>query len=620
MGNPFINPFDALRRQQPEFPVWELPQAAAPPPAPPVSPVPEDPLQKEIRDKLLRQLGAAAETPKFPQTDLYQQSLQQTAPIQPGLPGGPPIPWYKKIGAAALGAVGGAAAGLAAAKGNPSTITPKAIGDVQRKIELGDFPERQAQYQQDLARKAAAAKAEIEQAKASSDLQGAASGNIYRQGEAYKYLTEPSKVAAASTIMRNGTAVSKEDLAVFVRNGGRVEDLQGIPWTEARINQYGRDANFNYILQGGKVMAMPANRPEVITDINGNRAISGQFNRYKVGTGEIPPSGYTSTGDITTRQEIGFNPATQQLVPIDLRGTSTPVRMPSPGNRMQQLRQPPEQRDFPALPPSNAPTQPAPVNVPSPGGAAPGGFSAVPLKNLDAINKRVTPVREAANQIFGDPGQPELRPLITFAKLADDTEAQKRIKPALELALEKVKSSANAYRGGGLLEYMSDVSGFTQAKADARASVLANAVNHLSKEDMALYDAVMAMYGTAMGLRALTSGGVGVAYVNRIESELPILGINTTNSASFFDKLSKLGELVRTGARSVPAIMFNNPGEFDRYTNMPKFVEQQRQLYNKDKQARTVETPKGPITFSTPEKAAEFKRQLAVLSQQGGKP
>ena len=159
----------------PQFPTWDAPVAPlAPPPVP--SP------QPTATDDYLKLLQAKPGTP-------------DGAPVQPGTPGGPSVPWYKKIGAAALGAVGGAAAGLAAAKGRDSNATPQAIAGAQQHILQGQFPTQQAQYAQRLKQAGAAAEQEQSITKARQDaefkqsqmkLQSAQASNESAQGELYK--------------------------------------------------------------------------------------------------------------------------------------------------------------------------------------------------------------------------------------------------------------------------------------------------------------------------------------------------------------------------------------------------------------------------------------------------
>ena len=312
------------------------------------------------------------------------------------------------------------------------------------------------------------------------------------------------------------------------------------------------------------MMVQPINLPQRIVTADNVRSVVPQLrqNEYATARTDLGQAIVPREG---TNEQIAMGPNGEMTVNT-LRTTSRPV-VParSPGARVQQLNTPQTnapQREFPMVPSP----QPAPAE---------GRIRGIPLGSQNTFLQRLTPVREAAMQIFGDPSQPDFKGFITYAHLADDPAAQARLRPALELGLQKVRESANSY-GGTLAKYVSDASGLSQAKADAHAAVLRGAVGKLSPEEMAAYDATMAMYATAVGLRSLTRASSSASSVGRIESELPIIGINTPDSASFYNKLKRLAEEISNGSRGIPNQMFNNPGEREFYATLPTFVEKHR--------------------------------------------
>jgi hypothetical protein len=161
----------------------------------------------------------------------------------------------------------------------------------------------------------------------------------------------------------------------------------------------------------------------------------------------------------------------------------------------------------------------------------------------------VTPVREANTQIFGDPTNPNFRPLMDFGQLADNPQSAQRLGRALKLTFDQMDQQEKAH--GTLTGLISAKMGMPQALADAKAAVQREVVSALTPEEQDAYDATITAFSSTVGLRSLTKASAAEFSVRAIERDIPVIGVNTTSSRMFYDKLAHLGELANNGAKTI---------------------------------------------------------------------
>jgi hypothetical protein len=162
------------------------------------------------------------------------------------------------------------------------------------------------------------------------------------------------------------------------------------------------------------------------------------------------------------------------------------------------------------------------------------------------------------------------------------------------------------------MEYFKNTSGFQQALADSRAQVLAGAVGKLTPEESDAYDATMATFATVVGLRSLTRASSAQFSIQRIESELPTIGINTLNSRTFYNKLSRFGEEIYNGARTIPRMVFDKPGEYEFYQSLPTRAKALKEGQPAGGRFPVVAPDKKTYYFDTQAEANTFKKVAGI--------
>jgi hypothetical protein len=180
--------------------------------------------------------------------------------------------------------------------------------------------------------------------------------------------------------------------------------------------------------------------------------------------------------------------------------------------------------------------------------------------------QRVTGVREANTQIFGDPTQPDAKALKDYAALADNPESRERLGKALQLTFDELHQAESA--NGSLMQLLKNYGGIPQALAASRSKIMQDAIGKLTPEERDAYDSTISSMSTVIGLRSLTKAPATQFSIRAIERELPIVGVNTTDSRQFYDKLGRLGEVVYNGTRGVPPGMFD-PKEIENIRRAP---------------------------------------------------
>lgn len=193
--------------------------------------------------------------------------------------------------------------------------------------------------------------------------------------------------------------------------------------------------------------------------------------------------------------------------------------------------------------------------------------------DLNAQRKFIAPIKSAAVQIFGDPANPDFRSLESFAKLADDPAAIRRIGKAGQLIINDMLDvekggggvgaaalgQALSLHGGDIWTALKNTTGITNWVASTKVKATQDAVNALTPEELAYLNRAIAAYGTVVGLRSAT-GASGLQFsAKNMEKELPLLGLtDVVNSKSFYNKASSLAEEVVRAIRDNginPALM-----------------------------------------------------------------
>jgi hypothetical protein len=164
--------------------------------------------------------------------------------------------------------------------------------------------------------------------------------------------------------------------------------------------------------------------------------------------------------------------------------------------------------------------------------------------------ERVTPIREAATQVLGDPTQPAMKSLKDYAYVADDPEARDRVGKAIRLTFDGLEDGHVPH--SQIMQLVSMKMGLPQMLAGAKAEQLQQAIGGLKPDEQKLYNKVMSAYGAIIGLRSLTKAGSSNFSMQKIEQEAPIPGLNATNAAQMYDQLANLAEIIYNGTRTLP--------------------------------------------------------------------
>lgn len=179
-----------------------------------------------------------------------------------------------------------------------------------------------------------------------------------------------------------------------------------------------------------------------------------------------------------------------------------------------------------------------------------GTDKAIPFAAANTLNQRIVPVREAASQILGDPTRPEMQSLKDFAAIADNPAESKALANAVKLTFDGL--STEEHQAGGLATLLKNYGGVPQAVLDSQNEIRQKVIGTLSPRNQEAYSAIMASYGTMIGLRSLTKASAAKFSTEALERELPIPGLNSFSSADYYNKLSHIAEEVRNGSRTLP--------------------------------------------------------------------
>ena len=291
--------------------------------------------------------------------------------------------------------------------------------------------------------------------------------------------------------------------------------------------------------------------------------------------GAAPPPAYAPIVVNGVRMQVVDFGDRKELIPIPNQSTTQRQfpGMPSPSPATAPASTPTApvgQEPATGLPAMPAPPRNPPSGV---GGRQPLGKKGVSPAQSLAMQNAIT---LGTHQLFGDPDDPTLRPLSSYAKLADDPGARQRLGKAFNLLIHSGNAAGEANVGahvgpvnmstGGIGEWLQNSLGITAAAAAAKATVINKAIADLRPEESEYLNKMMSTIPTITGFRKLTSAGAFKWSQDALERELPFIGLSATDSRSFNQKMQNLGNEPLTAIRNLER---TNPGAIDpRLTDM----------------------------------------------------
>lgn len=368
----------------------------------------------------------------------------------------------------------------------------------------------------------------------------------------------------------------KESGMVFLGPDGKELDLDKIP--KGMVLQ-----KIHY--SDGRTLYEPRNINDKVIKVGNVEYAVNPSQVQKLGSGAGTELGVANPASSTQREvqavDAEGNPIAQvlnttrtpQTTGVRGRGAQVPAAQPQPNGAP----------GAPALaPPAAAPRQPAqpPAPIARSGSRPLEGMT--PGQSNRALD-RITPVREAATQLFGDPTQPDLKGLNSFGHLADNSESRRRLGTALKLTFDQFNKATGGAAihadagpvsfsaGGGVMQVLENAFGVPSKLAEQSAQIMQTAIAKLTPEEREAYNATMGAFGTIVGLRSLSRASASQASVATIEREMPVIGINTTDSKQFQDQMARLAEQIYNGTKGIPAAMWEKqtPGLLARIKGFP---------------------------------------------------
>lgn len=326
----------------------------------------------------------------------------------------------------------------------------------------------------------------------------------------------------------------------FNDHDGKPIDIEKIP--EGMVLQTIRKPD-------GTTYYSPRNMADKVVTV-GNQVIAvnpSQVQQIPQGAGTV--LGQARVGTSGTGQVPVYNPDTKEFEMFNTQRTTNP-NTPGP------VRAP----GATVVPPATPGGAPRPAVAPPASG---GMGNRIPAGQYRGIVEKVIPVQEAATQIFGDPSQPDLKPLISYRDLADNPQSRERLGKALRLTFDGLSSAtggAGIHAGAGPISISSGGFGdliqnyFNVAPnvAAQQQRIMEEAIGKLTPEEKEYFNSVMSSFSTIVGLRSLTKASAAQSSVAAIERELPVIGINTFGQDQFLDQSQRLAEVVANGVSNLP--------------------------------------------------------------------
>lgn len=276
----------------------------------------------------------------------------------------------------------------------------------------------------------------------------------------------------------------------------------------------------------------------------------------------------------STREALGIGPGGESItIPLNTQKNPNQVAPLPPIQKPGQ----PQQAAPPASAPQGAP-QAAPGKLPTPATPAQGQppQSATPPvrsgqqgRALGAVSPSVArqasqfgiPITESVVQIFGDPNQPDVKSLSSFAKLADSEESSARIGKAIEITLSGFgdsigEASIGAGAGpihlsaGGFGTWLQNALGMPGKVAQQKADTIREIMKQMTPEEREAYDATMSELSVMAGLRSLSKSSAAMGSIKLIENEIPKIGVNVADSKQFADQLQKVAGAINNAVNN----------------------------------------------------------------------
>lgn len=380
----------------------------------------------------------------------------------------------------------------------------------------------------------------------------------------------------ASGVPRVIGHLSSTDAKTQSNGGKKFQDEAG---NDIDVSDLPEQMGLVTVTQGSKTFYVPYTQAQTHFNVGGKVYAVPTLDQINLSKGSGVELGASRTPTSASHEQIAVD-SNGNPVKNTLRSTNTPSTPGIAGRSASDsaVSNSADQRSSPQSQPK------ANANAPkaSPSGAltpASSDIKGVPLGMYNQSLQRVTPVREAATQLFGDPQQPELKGLQSFANLADNKESRERLGKALRqtfTALDQSTGGAHIAAGagpvsvstGGFGVILENYFGVGPKVAEQQAKMMQDTIGSLTPEEREAYDATMSAFGTIVGLRALTKASAAQASVSTIEREMPVIGVNTTNSSQFYDQMQRLAEIVYNGTKGIPEGMWDK-GMLDRLKSLP---------------------------------------------------
>lgn len=285
-------------------------------------------------------------------------------------------------------------------------------------------------------------------------------------------------------------------------------------------------------------------------------------------------------------------------VAVKLHSTSSPSTPGIKGRSAGESTPPPST----TTPPTAKGTGTNGASKPASGGggsSASRPLDALPPGTYNQMLQRVTPVRLAATQLFGDPNNANFKPLSDYGSIVDDPSARDRVATAWNLIRAHMDDAGADAHSGDLITLMRNYSGTPGAVAESEAEKMKDTLDALKPREAEMLNRLFSTYGTVIGLRSLTKGSAAKFSAKNMEQEVPVPGMNVRNSRQFYDKLGTLAEEVNNGWKGVPPMMLTKgEREYDQ--------KQQEELSTKAKGSSKGKAKSAPpSTTSDPDAAAD---------------
>lgn len=262
-------------------------------------------------------------------------------------------------------------------------------------------------------------------------------------------------------------------------------------------------------------------------------------------------------GAESVHEALGQDPEGNQIA-VPLQRTPVPnaiAPLPPPNGGAPSGGQSASPATTPAKPPAAANGVPLAVNPAVRPALAPRLLPGVTPAQAKQAAQYSVPITESVVQMFGDPKQPDLKSLMSYAKIADDPAAANRVGTAIRMTLGAFGDSIGEasvgggagpihLSSGGFGDWLQNKLGIPGAVAQQQAQQIQDVMQKMTPEEREAYDATMAEMSVMAGLRSISKSSAAVSSIKLIENEIPKLGINTADSRQFVDQLQKVARSI----------------------------------------------------------------------------